>query len=738
MNLLCKHFHSSVYTNELLYLKAYGKIIWDRDRMQRTVWIFTALICWFFLNAVPVQARFNDEQLAKMIIPPFTLGEKDPNLPVYSLLNSAAKPTGYVFQTFDLVKIAGFSGAPINLLIQMDFQGQFIQVQALEHNEPVFVNGHGGLPLDKFLDQYNDLSVAQNIKVTLSTQKADRAKNQINGVAMATASVRIINETILASALEIARKKLKGLNSRPAAQAKSDIFEKKTWQQLLDEGLIKVKSFKNSDVQDIFKGTSVIDQDGLAMNDPDGLFTKVYLADLSVPTVARNILSDENLKRLDKLLYQGATNVPILIMAEGRHRLLSDHFVPASVPEEITIRQNDLSINMRDAYVDVKLKEGLVQASEQAYVFFLDRRFGFDPAAAWDLQMNVTRKKGSFQPIVVKKHLIAGYHSPERFYEYPVADLRSDDAPPWLGSWQAQILNLSILGVFLIGLYYMLFARQSWMARPAQLTYLRPAILLFTLVFIGWYCQAQLSIVTVIAMVKTFALSPDFSFLLYDPLSTIVWVAVLISLFIWGRGTFCGWLCPYGAGQEFSSKLGGWLGIKPIRVPYKVDQVLKYVKYVVLGAIILTAIFWPSQAEVIAEVEPFKTAITLYFWRDWPFVLYAVMWLVVSMFVFKAFCRYLCPLGAFLSLGGLVRIPNWVPRRKDCGSPCQLCSVRCSYQSIEPAGEVKYSECFQCLECVSIYDDKTVCVPLVLDQKKSSRDTTAPRPMFDQTEKEPA
>jgi len=706
--------------------------------MQRIVWVFTTLLCWFFLNVSPVQARFTEEQLAKMIIPPFTLGEKDPKLPVYSLLNSAAKPTGYVFQTFDLVKIAGFSGAPINLLIQMDFQGQFIQVQVLKHNEPVFVNGHGGLPLDKFLDQYNDLSVAQNIKVMLSTQKADRDKNQIDGVAMATASVRIINETILASALEIARKKLKGLNSRPAAQAKSDLFEKKTWQQLLDERLVKVQTFKNSDVQNIFKDTAVIDQDPLAKDDPDGVFTKVYLADLSVPTVARNILSDENLKRLDKLLYQGATNVPILIMAEGRHQLLSDHFVPASVPEEISIRQNDLSINMRDAYVDVKLKQGLVKAPEQAYVFFLDRRFGFDPAAAWDLQMNVTREKGSFQPIVIKKQLSAGYHSPERFYDYPVADLRSDDAPPWLGSWQAQIFNLSILGAFLIGLYYLLFFRQSWMANKTQLAYLRPAILLFTLVFIGWYCQAQLSIVTVIALVKTFALSPDFSFLLYDPLSTIVWVAALISLFIWGRGTFCGWLCPYGAGQEFSSKLGGWLGIKPIRVPYKIDRVLKYVKYVVLGAIILTAIYWPSQAEVIAEVEPFKTAITLYFWRDWPFVLYAVMWLVVSMFVFKAFCRYLCPLGAFLSIGGLVRLPNWIPRRKDCGSPCQLCSVRCSYQSIEPAGEVKYSECFQCLECVSIHDDKDVCVPLVLDQKKSGRGPATTAPVFDKNEKEPA
>ena len=48
----------------------------------------------------------------------------------------------------------------------------------------------------------------------------------------------------------------------------------------------------------------------------------------------------------------------------------------------------------------------------------------------------------------------------------------------------------------------------------------------------------------------------------------------------------------------------------------------------------------------MAEVEPFKTAITLHFDRSWPFVTYAVLLLVVNIFTRKVYCRYLCPLRA--------------------------------------------------------------------------------------------
>ncbi|UUZ56236.1 4Fe-4S binding protein [Massilia sp. H-1] len=121
---------------------------------------------------------------------------------------------------------------------------------------------------------------------------------------------------------------------------------------------------------------------------------------------------------------------------------------------------------------------------------------------------------------------------------------------------------------------------------------------------------------------------------------------------------------------------------------------------------------------MLVELEPFKTAITLNFDRTWPFVAYAVGLLVLSMFSFKFFCRYLCPFGAALALFGRFRLLDWIARRGECGTPCQTCRHRCDYHAIAPTGRVSYDECFQCLDCVVIYESAEKCAPLILAAKQ--------------------
>ncbi|MEM7710794.1 MAG: 4Fe-4S binding protein, partial [Pseudomonadota bacterium] len=76
---------------------------------------------------------------------------------------------------------------------------------------------------------------------------------------------------------------------------------------------------------------------------------------------------------------------------------------------------------------------------------------------------------------------------------------------------------------------------------------------------------------------------------------------------------------------------------------------------------------------------------------------------------------------ALMAVGGLVRGRDWIDRREACGSPCQLCKVKCRYGAIEKSGAVNYSECFQCLDCVAIHDDRSRCVPLILADRKAAR-----------------
>jgi len=210
-------------------------------------------------------------------------------------------------------------------------------------------------------------------------------------------------------------------------------------------------------------------------------------------------------------------------------------------------------------------------------------------------------------------------------------------------------------------------------------------------------------------------------FFMNDPMTVILWVFVAGTLLVWGRGTFCGWLCPFGALQELISMLTQAIGIRRRRLKTAIDQKLKWIKYGLLVFILGSVWFSPSMAEVAVEIEPFKTAISLYFVRDWPYIAWAVFCLGLSVFVYRGYCRYICPLGAALAATNVLQRWSWIPRRQACGTPCQTCRHRCEYQAIDKQGEINYSECFQCLDCVSIYQDDQRCLPLIQQRKDGSR-----------------
>ena len=217
----------------------------------------------------------------------------------------------------------------------------------------------------------------------------------------------------------------------------------------------------------------------------------------------------------------------------------------------------------------------------------------------------------------------------------------------------------------------------------------------------------------------------SFTFLLYDPFSLLIWTVSTAGLVAWGRGFFCGWLCPFGALQELAHYFGKALRVPQIEPSGNWDQHLKWLKYALLLCLIGVVFVAPDQVDNAAEVEPFKTAITTFFVREWYYVVYAVLWLLLGMVIFKGFCRYVCPLGVFMAIGGLLRGRNWIERRDECGAFCQLCKVKCKYGAIKKTGQIQYDECFQCLDCVAIHDDERRCVPLIIAAWRQDRGVAA-------------
>ena len=128
-----------------------------------------------------------------------------------------------------------------------------------------------------------------------------------------------------------------------------------------------------------------------------------------------------------------------------------------------------------------------------------------------------------------------------------------------------------------------------------------------------------------------------------------------------------------------------------------------------------------DMASTAAEVEPFRTAITAKFARNWPHVVYAGALLLMALFTEHFYCRFLCPLGGVLALAGRLHILNLLKRRPECGSPCHLCERSCPVKAIERSGRINMVECFQCLDCQVEYANDHRCPPLAWERKHRER-----------------
>ena len=681
------------------------------------------LAAWLLLCAVVCGAHagvMTKETLAKKFPSPLVLGDKDSELPIWPIFKQNATATelvAYVYESIDFVALPGFAGIPVNLLIALDPKGNFMEVQVLSHHEPVFLEGLGEQPLFNFVNQYKGLSLTQNITIetgTRKTAKMDGNNVRIDGVSKATASVRIINQTLLTSSLAVARKKLGFSGSYDPdqiARLKPGFFEKQTSADLFGKNLITHFSLANRDIENIFKGTAGegLDTEGSAA--PDAVFIDMYTAMVSVPSIGKNLLDGPSWEKLAWRLEKG--DHALLVMWGGRYSITPEDFTPGTSPERLTLKQGGLPIEMRDLDIDLHLADGTPIAPDQMKVFRVISQTGLDLSKPLDFSLNVKREKGMVYPEIIRKSFDYKLDVPERFYDVPAGDNKT-----WVSIWQQRAVELGILGTALF-ILTILLVQQRWLtANARRFTVIRVSFLLFTLGFIGWYAQGQLSIVNMTGVLLALKEGRSLAFFLYDPMTVSLWAFIAVTFFIWGRATFCGWLCPFGALQELIARVARFLRVPQIRLHTKNDARLKWLKYVLLAAILGSAFFAPQITDMLVEIEPFKTGITLLFVRSWPFVLYAGSLVLASAFMYKFFCRYVCPFGAGLAILGKLRLFKWLARRAECGTPCQTCRHRCDYQAIKPSGAIAYDECFQCMDCVVIYHSDEQCAPRIMQVKR--------------------
>ena len=175
----------------------------------------------------------------------------------------------------------------------------------------------------------------------------------------------------------------------------------------------------------------------------------------------------------------------------------------------------------------------------------------------------------------------------------------------------------------------------------------------------------------------------------------------------------CAWLCVFGLIQDLLYKIP----TPKLKVNQKADHILRYLKYVILAVFVLLlptvlvdefGMSPPYFCKYICPVGTLEGGIplvllnkslqnTIGFLFEWKIFLMAVI-LIGSIFIYRPFCKYICPLGAFYSLFNKISFIKIRVDENKCTN-CGSCAKKCK-MGVDVHKTPNSAECIRCGGCV--------------------------------------
>jgi NosR/NirI family nitrous oxide reductase transcriptional regulator len=623
--------------------------------------------------------------------------------PAYVEARAGDNLIGYVFLSTDIVDIPAYSGKPVVTLMGMDTAGKIVGVKILKHSEPILLVGIPESELTKFIYQF----VGKNAwdKVEIGKARASGGYLGIDAISGATVTVIAQNQVVMRSAYLVARQ-VGIVKAEPRAPA---VFMPpaalRDWATLEDEGSIRRLQVSAADVGETDTREALID---------------IHFGYLNEPTIGRSILGETGWQRLMERL--GPKDHAIFLVASGRTTFKGSGFVRGGIFDRLQVAQDIDTYTFRDTdYLNLyEVAAAGAPAFTESSIFII-RGDSFSAAYPWSLVFlaNKLDKKTGQREFA---NFDSEYWLPAAYLQGGRPHIERPEAA-WVQIWKDRALEIALFTALLL-MVAVAYAFRDKLTRASTrhnkwpVNVFKYTAWAVSIGFIGFHLMAQPSITQVLTWFHALLFQWTWELFLTDPFIFIFWIFIFVTVFLWGRGLFCGWLCPFGSLQEVLYKIAEAIGLKRFqrKLPQRWHDRLKWVKYVAFFVLLAVSFFSMGLAEKMAEIEPFKTTFLVgVFNRAWPYTLFVAVLLGLSIILERPFCKYLCPLGASLAIPSTFR---WfgLKRKQECNT-CTACAVGCGSLAIDKHGRIDQRECLLCLDCMVFYTDDHACPPLAKERK---------------------
>ncbi len=632
-----------------------------------------------------------------------------PYVEAYDKAGEGSQLLGYVMLSTDITDTPAYSGKPVVTLIGMDKTGHFVGVKVLKHSEPILLLGIPESALLKFNDQYLGKSVAEKIEIGQS--RPDEDVVGLDAISGATVTVIAQNQVMMASGTAVAKQVgILAPTVREPARYKVT-GEPLTWDELVGRGA----------VQHLRVMPEQLGQDRSA--EP---FIELWFGDLSHPDIGKSVLGATSWENL-KLQIKEGEHAIFIIRTAGRESFKGSGFVRGGLYDRVQVRQGADSFTFRDLdYLNLYGVQAAGAPSFDESAIFIIRSQAFSDAYPWKLSLlgnRVDRATGarSFTSFDTP------YWLPGSMLEGGRPKVVEPDAP-WVRIWKSRAVEIGLFIVLLVAVtvvyaYREQLTRLSTHKNKWPVNAFKYTAWGLSIVFVGFGVMAQPSITQVLTWFHALLFQWTWSLFLSDPFIFLFWIFIIVTVFLFGRGLFCGWMCPFGSLSEAIYKVARVVGLKRFQtqLPQRWHDRLKWLKYAIFFGLLTMSMFSMGLAEKLSEVEPFKTTFLVGIQnRAWPYGLFVAAILGLSIFIERPYCKYICPLGASLAMPSTFR---WfgLKRKQDCNS-CKACAVGCGAQAIDADGRIDHRECLHCLDCMILYTDTKGCPPLAKERKRREKD----------------